>query len=543
MRLRQLICLTTLAFYLLASLPAWSLSTPTPTPTPAESSAAAAEHAASERSKMFEAGLAYSKWIDGLARNTGSQFWQRRVVDHVTWARLFACLVALVLLAGITGSLTVVVRRTAGAIESDEQQSWFALAASALRKPLALIIWVIGGFLAFMPLVAGISSHPRRIFFANILTAILYAGRVIAVLWLIFQVIRALEKRMRHWAQSTGSVFNNVMVPLVGQTLRLAVPLLAVILLLPLLELPPEWAWLTQKGFGVLLIVSLAFLIIRGVRTVQNALLREHRMDVADNYTARRIYTQVSVVRKLITTVVIVLGVGSILMMFDTMRQLGTSILASAGIAGIILGFAAQKTLGNLLAGIQIALSQPILIDDVVIVEGEFGRIEDITLTFVAVRTWDLRRLIVPITYFIEKPFQNWSRKSDEILGTVYLYLDYQVPLGELREEVKRLVEKNENWDRKVCGLQVTDTKPNTIEVRVLVSSLNAGKNFDLRCQVREGLIEFLRSRYPESLPRVRIATEQLDASRGPESQHAEIVEGKEHERGSSAPGLESEKE
>ncbi|MEO6870999.1 MAG: mechanosensitive ion channel domain-containing protein [Chthoniobacterales bacterium] len=225
------------------------------------------------------------------------------------------------------------------------------------------------------------------------------------------------------------------------------------------------------------------------------------------------------------------------------MRRLGTSILASAGIAGIILGFAAQKTLGNLLAGIQIALSQPILIDDVVIVEGEFGRIEDITLTFVAVRTWDLRRLIVPITYFIEKPFQNWSRKSDEILGTVYLYLDYQVPLGELREEVKRLVEKNENWDRKVCGLQVTDTKPNTIEVRVLVSSLNAGKNSDLRCQVREGLIEFLRSRYPESLPRLRIATEQLDASREPESQHAEIVEGKEHERGSSAPGLKSEKE
>ncbi|MEO6870998.1 MAG: hypothetical protein ABI233_02125 [Chthoniobacterales bacterium] len=191
MRLRQLIYLTTLAFYLLAPLPAWSQSTPTPTPTPPESSAAAAEHAASERSKMFEAGLAYSKWIDGLAQNTGSQFWQRRVVDHDTWARLFACLVALVLLAGITGSLTVVVRRTAGAIGSDEQQSWFALAASALRKPLALIIWVIGGFLAFMPLVAGISSHPRRILFANLLTAILYAGRVIAVFWLIFQVIRA----------------------------------------------------------------------------------------------------------------------------------------------------------------------------------------------------------------------------------------------------------------------------------------------------------------------------------------------------------------
>ncbi len=188
-------------------------------------------------------------------------------------------------------------------------------------------------------------------------------------------------------------------------------------------------------------------------------------------------------------------------------RQLGTSILASAGIAGIILGFAAQRTLGNLLAGIQIALSQPILIDDVVIVEGEFGRIEDITLTFVAVRTWDLRRLIVPITYFVEKPFQNWSRKSDQILGTIFLYLDYRAPLGALRAELKRLAEMNANWDGKVCGLQVTDTKESTIEVRVLVSSANASKNFDLRCEVREGLIEFLRGNYPGSLPRVRLAT------------------------------------
>ena len=172
----------------------------------------------------------------------------------------------------------------------------------------------------------------------------------------------------------------------------LGVPLLAVILLLPLLDLPKDWAWVTEKGFGILLIVSLAFLIIRGVRAVQIALLREHRLDVANNYTARRIYTQVSVIRKIIISAVVIFGVASILMMFDAVRQLGTSILASAGIAGIILGFAAQKTLGNLLAGIQIALSQTILIDDVVVVEGEFGRIEDITLTFVAVPTWDLRR-------------------------------------------------------------------------------------------------------------------------------------------------------
>jgi small-conductance mechanosensitive channel len=546
--LPRLLCLTIAACCALAPLVARGQATASPaaivssTPTPESAEWLSAQRAAAERSKMYQAGLAYSGWLDGVAKKSGSEFLQRRVFDRVTWLRLLACLASLTVLGALTGWFLWFVRRRAGAIASNEPQSWPALAAAAIRKPLALLVWVIGGFLAFMPIVAGIASRSHRLFFVNTLTALLYAGRVVAVLWLIFQAIRAFEKRMRRWAQASGSVLNNVVVPVAGQTLRLAVPLLAVILLLPLLDLPDKWAWITQKGFGILLIVSLAFLIIRGVRAVQIALLRDHRLDLPDNYRARRIYTQVSVIRKIVNSVVVIIGVGSILMMFDAVRQLGTSILASAGIAGIIIGFAAQKTLGNLLAGIQIALSQPILIDDVVIVEGEFGRIEDITLTFVSLRTWDLRRLIVPITYFIEKPFQNWSRKSAEILGTIFLYLDYQAPLGELREELKRLVEKNENWDRKVCVLQVTDTKPNTIEVRALVSSANAEKNFDLRCEVREGLIEFLRSRYPESLPRVRIAWQRLEEAPEPESPHAATVKGKEHQRGPSAPGLEPEK-
>lgn len=516
---------------------------PSPTPVSAESvEGRSAQRAESERTKMYQAGLAYGRWLDGVAERSGSEFLQRRAVGHITLMRLLACGVALAVLGLLTGWFLWFVRRRAGAIESNERQSWLALAAAAVRKPLALLVCVLGGFLAFMPIVAGISSEPYRLFFASTLTAFLYAGRVIAVLWLIFQIIRAIEKRMRHWAQESGSVLNNVIVPVAGQTLRLALPLLAVILLLPLLELPERWSWVTQKGFGILLIVSLAFLIIRGMRAVQIALLREHRMDVPDNYTARRIYTQVSVIRKIVISIVVIIGIGSILMMFDPVRQLGTSILASAGIAGIILGFAAQKTLGNLLAGIQIALSQPILIDDVVVVEGEFGRIEDITLTFVTIRTWDLRRLVVPITYFIEKPFQNWSRKSDEILGAIYLYLDYQVPLGDLRQELKRLAEKNENWDRKVCTLAVTDTKPNTIEVRAVVSSLNASTNFDLRCQVREGLIEFLRESYPESLPQMRMTLRREAENPAAHPSHPVQGEGREHERGSSAPGLIPEK-
>ncbi|MEO8440147.1 MAG: hypothetical protein ABI540_08000 [Spartobacteria bacterium] len=180
---------------------------------------------------MYRAGLAYSGWLDHRAEASGSEFLQQRVFDRVT--RLLACLGSLAVIAALSGWILWFVRMRVGAIESQEHQSWLALAAAAIRKPLALLIWVIGGFLAFMPIISGISSRGDRLFLANLLTALLYAGRVIAVLWLIFQGIRALEKRLRHWAQKTGSVLNNVIVPVVGQTLRLAVPLLAVILLLP----------------------------------------------------------------------------------------------------------------------------------------------------------------------------------------------------------------------------------------------------------------------------------------------------------------------
>jgi small-conductance mechanosensitive channel len=395
-----------------------------------------------------------------------------------------------------------------------------------------------GGAFALMPIVTGFVSRPTRLFLAGALTDIFYAGWIVALLWLVFRAIRALGKRMHLWAERTANLIAKVIVPILEQTLQLAVPLLGIILLLPLLKLPDNWTWATEKGLGILLIVGLSFLIVRAINAVQAALLSRHRIDVPDNASARRIYTQVSVIRKVMVTAVGLIATGSILMLFDPVRQFGTSILASAGIAGVVIGFAAQKTLGNVLAGIQIALTQPLLIDDIVVVEGEFGQIEEITLTYVTVRTWDLRRMILPITYFVEKPFQNWSRISTEVLGTVILYLDYQVPLGELRVELKRLVENNPKWDRKVCGLQVTDTKPTAIEVRALVSSTDPGKAFDLRCEVREGLIQFLSRHHPESLPRVRNVIEPPDEEIERTKSKDRTASGKEQERGSKSPGL-----
>jgi small-conductance mechanosensitive channel len=500
--------------------------TPSPSAPPAASESPAAtlapsvselsaQNAAMERSRIYRAGAAYSKWLDQIAKDSGSAFLQQRVFDRVTWMRLLASVGALALLSIFAGSFVWIVWRRAGEIQSKHYQSALALTASAIRKPLALFLLMCGGAFALMPIATGIVGQPSRIFWVDLLTAILYAGPIIALLWLVFRAIRAIEKRMHLWAKRTGNLVDKVIIPIVGDTLRLAVPLLGVILLLPLLRLPENWTWATEKGFGILLIAAFSFLIIRGVNAVQDALLSQHRMDVSDNLSARKIYTQISVIRKIIVTAIVVLATGSILMLFDPVRQFGTSILASAGIAGIVIGFAAQKTLGNVLAGMQIAFTQPLLIDDIVVVEGEFGQIEEITLTYVTVRTWDLRRLVLPITYFVEKPFQNWSRVSTDLLGTVILYLDYQVPTGELRKELKRLVENNPKWDRKVCGLQVTDAKQSTIEVRALISSTDPGKAFDLRCEVREGLIEFLCRNYPESLPRVRIPTSGKEYERG----------------------------
>jgi small-conductance mechanosensitive channel len=513
------------------------------TPTIAQSvTALSAQRAAMERSKIYRTGVSYSQWLDQFAKGSGNAFLQRLVFDRVTWMRLFSCAVVIGLLSALASWILWVVRRRAGEIKSRKKQSWLALAASASRKPIALFLWMSGGGFALMPIVTGIASRPTRVFWAGTLTAILYAGWIIALLWLVFRAIRGVEKRMRQWAERTSSLLGKVTVPIVGQTLRLCVPLLGIILLLPLLRLPENWVWITQKGFGILLIVALSFLIIHGISSVQTALLSHHRLDAPDNLSARRIFTQVSVIRKIIVTAVVIIATGSILMLFDPVRQFGTSILASAGIAGVVLGFAAQKTLGNVLAGIQIALSQPLLIDDIVVVEGEFGQIEEITLTYVTVRTWDLRRMILPITYFVEKPFQNWSRVSTELLGTVMLYLDYQAPIGELRKELKRLVEKNPNWDKKVCGLQVTDLKQGAIEVRAVVSGHDSGKTFNLRCDIREGLVDFLRHNYPESLPHSRNAATPTDEEIARKrSRKAEETSGKEHERGDQSPGVQPE--
>jgi small-conductance mechanosensitive channel len=252
------------------------------------------------------------------------------------------------------------------------------------------------------------------------------------------------------------------------------------------------------------LIAVVAFIMFEVVNMAAAFVLSRYRLDVADNLQARSIYTQVVVLKKVAFSIIVILALASMLMVFDSVRLFGESILASAGVAGIVLGFAAQRSLAMLLAGFQIALTQPIRLDDVVIVEKEWGRIEEITLTYVVVRIWDLRRLVLPITYFIEQPFQNWTRTSADILGAVFLYVDYTVPVDALRDELTRILKASHLWDGKVNVLQVTDAKEHTLELRALASAADASLAWDLRCEIRERLVAFIQQNYPESLPKVR---------------------------------------
>lgn len=287
-------------------------------------------------------------------------------------------------------------------------------------------------------------------------------------------------------------------------------PLIMVNGTLPLMRMSKDSLAVVDKIVEVGLVLAFAAVIIYSIKILESVVFHIYDISQSNNLKARRIRTQMQFIRQLLVAIIVVLTIAAILMSFENMRKLGAGLLGGVAIGATILGFAAQQSLGNLLAGFQIAFTQPIRIDDVLVVEGEWGRVEEITLTYVVLRIWDQRRLILPISYFIQKPFQNWTRNSSDILGTAFFYLDYRIPVDKVREELTRLLELSPLWDKKVNVLQVTDTKERTIEIRALMSARNSGEAFDLRCYVRENLIKFIENNYPESLPRTRAEVDKV---------------------------------
>lgn len=314
----------------------------------------------------------------------------------------------------------------------------------------------------------------------------------------------ALAALTRRLIRHTGTSLDDRIVDRLYKPTRFILVLMALLLVLPGTAMPAAGLVIFRRLCAVGLIAVTAWGIIALIGAINDFVLATYRLDVSDNLLARRIHTRFHMLRRIAAVVISLLAGSAILMTFPSLRHFGTSLLASAGLTGLVIGMAARPALSNLIAGVQLALSEPIRIDDVVIIEGEWGWVEEINTTYVVVRVWDLRRLIIPLSYFIETPFQNWTRVSADLLGTVYLYADYTVPVEEVRQTLLAILKASGMWDGKVWGLQVTNASEHTVELRALMSARDSGTAWNLRCHVREKLIAALQQHYPTCLPKVR---------------------------------------
>jgi small-conductance mechanosensitive channel len=352
-------------------------------------------------------------------------------------------------------------------------------------------------------------------------------GTLVAAIFIALAIHAVLFFILNRLARRKGDVFVNSMVRHAQKPSLWILPLLTLMAALPVAHISEGVLTPIERAIGLGLIAATAWLGILISQITSDLISARYRIDLADNLSARRVQTQIEVLHRIVVVIIVVVALSVMLMTCPTIKHIGVSLLASAGLAGLIVGMAMKTTLSSLIAGIQIAFTQPIRIEDAVVVEGEWGWIEEIGTTYVVVRIWDLRRLVLPLSYFIEHPFQNWTRSSADLLGNVLIYVDYTVPVEEVRAELRRIVESTNLWKGKVCVLQVTDATEHTLQLRALLDARDSGAAWDLRCYVREKLIQFLQEKYPNSLPRVRAefhglpvevsSGQQLAAAKSPE--------------------------
>jgi hypothetical protein len=332
-------------------------------------------------------------------------------------------------------------------------------------------------------------------------TLLLSAVLALAAHALLYRVLWRIARR-------SANVVDDALVRHTCAPTRFLLPLLAVSATIDALPSTSPAFALLRRAVVIAAIVATAWSIVGLIEAAREIIDARYRIDVTDNLAARRIRTQVELLQRIAVSVVAVVALAAVLMTFPSVRQLGLSLFASAGVAGLVIGVAARPVLGNMIAGIQIAMSQPIRIDDVVVLDGEFGRVEEINITYVVLRLWDERRMVVPLTYFIEQPFTNWTRTSSSLLGAVLVYADYRVDVDALRVELDGIVRSTDLWDGRVANLQVTDATDRAVQLRALVSARDSATAFDLRAFVRERLIAALR-RQSDALPLVRAELEE----------------------------------
>jgi len=327
----------------------------------------------------------------------------------------------------------------------------------------------------------------------------LVAGAITAALF-VYGIAARIIKRALGTRRPAATLF----LQRVAGPARLALCLAAVALVLPLAPLNDLLREQLTHFFVVAVIALIGWISIRGVDMAAARYVQRFRLDTNENLLARKHVTQVRVFKRVIHTLIVIIAVSAALMTFESVKQYGVSLFASAGAAGLIVGLAARPLLSNLIAGVQIAVTQPIRIEDAVIIENEWGWIEDIASTYVVVRLWDWRRLVVPLSYFIERPFQNWTRDTQSLIGAIALHVDYGTDVSRIRHRLEQAVKESKLWDGAVVNLQVVDTSPRAIELRALVSARTAPQSWDLRCEIREKLLAFIREEMPEAFPRDR---------------------------------------
>lgn len=343
-----------------------------------------------------------------------------------------------------------------------------------------------------------------------ILATVLASSLILSfvVCWLVFRVLRLSGKRL-----DKKSLYN-IAIRNLETPVTYFISLFIAINFIDTVPLSNEDAFFpftkdashaVQLLFRLSLYIIGAWALMRFVNIFVKIIEEQNNINTENNLHQRKLATQLQFISKISAVIIVGIAVSLALLEFEEVRKIGAGLLTSAGVAGIIIGFAAQKSIANLLAGLQIAFTQPIRIDDVVIIEGEFGRVEEITLTYVVVRLWDQRRMITPLNYFIEKPFQNWTRFNSELLGSIFIYADYDLPIEPLRQELNKITENHPLWDGRVRNVMLTDLTENVMKIRMLVSARSSGDAFDLRCFVREYMVTFIQENYPNSLPKTRV--------------------------------------
>jgi small-conductance mechanosensitive channel len=491
-------------------LAAGVLGVPTPSPSPYSKLEAITDpaRAGAELSLVEWICRSFAIAIDGLSA----------FLSHLLgpWSEsdLFLQVTPAKLILGFLSALLILVllriaRRTLKRIHrapktNESQRYWTDGLLHAFRKGLGLFAWITALFLFVSPLLPHVAIALSSQAPFQLISRVAEIGYFLALMIFGYYAVRLVDGWLSRLARRQPRRWYQPTFPLIGQLIYYDFLLTGFQYFINLLDLPGSAAAISSKIVAIVSIVVNIVMLIQMVRALEDIALFSTELHNYDTYRYRNVQTRLKVLRQLIIFILVIICAAAVLMNFDPVRQIGTGLLASAGVAGVIVGLAAQKSLSTIIAGLQIALTSPMKIGDVVVVDSEYGEIEEISLTYVVVRAWDQRRLILPITYFIDRSFQNWTRSSSELLGTVFLYVDYMVPIEEVRAAANRLVSASVLWDKRVFAVQVTDWRTDSVEIRILVSAETAPKLFDLRCEVREKVLDYLQQREPSAFPRVR---------------------------------------